>query len=98
MKQYKFILKPLFFIFNLIFATWLVLKIEKIKPSDFGEYKSIFYTGPKPKLVTTADKDYLKKLCTEYKQGTIDSLKLEKSLEDFLTSEEDKISAAKLNE
>lgn len=93
MKNYKFILKPLFFIFNLVFATWLVLQIEKIKPSDFGEYKSIFYTGPKPKFVTQADKHYLKKLCTEYKRGTIDSLKLEKSLEDFLTADEDKVAA-----
>ncbi|MCW3076746.1 MAG: hypothetical protein JWO32_1355, partial [Bacteroidetes bacterium] len=83
MKNYRFILKPLFFIFNLLFATWLVLKIEKIEPSDFGEYKSIFYKGAMPKMVTQKDKQYLKNLCSEYKNGKIDSLKLEKQLEDF---------------
>ncbi|MBA3664156.1 MAG: hypothetical protein H0W61_08115 [Bacteroidetes bacterium] len=93
MKKYKFILKPLFFIFNLLFATWLVLKIEKIQPSDFGEYKSIFYSGPKPKMVTTADKDYLKKLCTEYKKGVIDSVRLEKQLEKFLSPKEEQLTS-----
>lgn len=95
MKNYKFILKPLFFIFNLIFATWLVLKIEKIQPSDFGEYKSLFYSGPKPKMVTISDKETLKKLCTEYKQGKIDSVDLEKRLDKFLTHPED-LAAAEL--
>lgn len=91
MSNYKFILKPLFFIFNLLFATWLVLRIEKIQPSDFGEYKSIFYKGVMPKMVTKADKKYLKELCAEYKAGKIDDLKLEEQLDDFLTHEEDKV-------
>ena len=93
MRNYKFIFKPLFFIFNLVFATWLVLKIEKIQPSDFGEYKSIFYSGPKPKIVTISDKEYLRTLCDKFKKGEIDSLKLEKKLEQFLTPDEEKLSS-----
>jgi hypothetical protein len=92
MKKYKFVLKPLFFIFNLLFATWLVLKIEKIQPSDFGEYKSIFYSGPKPKMVTLSDKQYLKNLCVGFKNGEIDSLKLEQQLVKFLSPPEEKLS------
>jgi hypothetical protein len=92
MRKYKFVLKPLFFIFNLLFATWLVLKIEKIQPSDFGEYKSIFYSGPKPKMVTLSDKQYLKNLCMDFKKGEIDSLKLEQQLVKFLSPPEEKLS------
>jgi hypothetical protein len=93
MKKYKFILKPLFFIFNLLFATWLVLKIEKIQPSDFGEHKSLFYSGPKPKMVTTSDKQTLKKICNDFKEGKIDSLVLEKQLEKFLTPDEEQLTS-----
>ena len=42
MKKYNFLFKPVFFIFNLLFATWLVLKIEEIKPSDFSKRPSFF--------------------------------------------------------
>lgn len=91
MKKYKFILKPMFFIFNLIFVTWLVLKIEKIQPSDFGEYKSLFYSGPKPKMVTANDKQFLKNLCVRYKHGNIDSLQFEKQLDSFLTPPEEQL-------
>lgn len=84
MKQYKFLLKPLFFIFNLVFATWLVLKIEKIQPSDFGEHKSIFESAPKPRIVTQEDKKYLTTLALEFKYGLIDSTTLDKKLKKFL--------------
>lgn len=42
MKKYNFLFKPLFFIFNLLLATWIVLEIEKIKPSDFSKRPSFF--------------------------------------------------------
>jgi len=85
MKKYKFLFKPLLFIFNLLFATWLVLKIEKIKPSDFGKHKSVFYSGPKPRTVSQDDKEYLKKLFIDYKSGLIDSVKLEEHINKFLS-------------
>lgn len=85
MKKYKFLLKPIFFIFNLLFATWLVLKIEKIQPSDFGKHKSVFYSGPKPRMVSLEDKGYLKKLFIDYKAGKVDSLKLEEHINTFLS-------------
>ena len=84
MKNYTFLLKPVFFIFNLIFATWLVLAIEKIKPSDFGEKRSIFERAPKPKTVGPQDKMYLKSLAIDYKNGKIDDKKLDQALEGYL--------------
>lgn len=39
---FAFLFKPLFFIFSLLLGSWLVLKIEKLIPSDFGKYKSLF--------------------------------------------------------
>jgi hypothetical protein len=84
MKKYKFLFKPIFFIINLIFATWLVLTIEKIKPSDFGEHKKFFEAPPAPRVVTKEDKEYLRSLALEFKYGLIDSLKFEKSLDQFL--------------
>jgi hypothetical protein len=85
MKNYSFLLKPLFFIFNLLFATWLVLFIEKLKPSDFGKHKSIFESAPKPKTVSEGDKHFLKNLVISYKLGKIDSLTLEKELDRFVS-------------
>jgi hypothetical protein len=41
-KKYDFLLKPLFFIVALLVGTFLILKIEKIKPSDMGEYQDLF--------------------------------------------------------
>jgi hypothetical protein len=84
MKEYSFLVKPVFFIFNLIFATWLVLSIEKIKPSDFGEYNTIFAPAPKPRMVGKQDKVYLKKLAEEYCAGKIDGKKLDEELERFV--------------
>jgi hypothetical protein len=89
MKQYKFIFKPVFFIFNLIFATWLVLKIEKIKPSDFGEHKSIFSGAPKPRVIQRSDKMVLKTLFYEFKYGLIDTAQLNKKLDRFLAPPEE---------
>jgi hypothetical protein len=85
MKKYKFLLKPLFFVFNLLFATWLVLAIERIQPSDFGRHKSLFEPAVRPRTVSSADKQYLLKLFTEYKRGFIDSNTLNKKLDEFLS-------------
>lgn len=84
MKQYKFLAKPIFFIFNLLFATWLVLKIEKIKPSDFGEHKSMFSSAPRPRTITASDKMVLKTLFMEFKYGMIDTTQLNAKLDQFL--------------
>ena len=84
MKQYAFLFKPLFFIVNLVFATWLVLMIESVEPSDFGQYKSIFESTARPKKVFPEDLPKLKKLAVDYKQGKIDDRTLEKELEAFL--------------
>jgi hypothetical protein len=89
MKKYKFLLKPIFFIFNLIFATWLVLKIEKIKPSDFGEHKSMFTKAPAPRILTKSDKMVLKTFFMEFKYGLIDTAQLNKKLDKFLASPEE---------
>jgi hypothetical protein len=93
MKQHKFLLKPLFFIFNLVFATWLVLTIEKIQPSDFGRNASFFEKAPKPRTVSLQDQSYLMSLSEDYKTGRIDSVQLRKKLEEFLKPLDEKISA-----
>ncbi len=84
MKQYAFVIKPLFFIFNLIFATWLVLSIERINPSDFGQYRSVFESQARPKKVFPDDKPKLKQLAIDFKEGKIDENTLDKELEAFL--------------
>lgn len=87
--NFKFLLKPVFFIFSLVFSTWLVLTIEKITPSDFGRYKSFFESEAKPvHKPNTYNKQYLKHLCSDYKAGLIDSVKLDEQLEQFLKSPE----------
>jgi hypothetical protein len=91
MKQYKFLGKSIFFILNLVFATWLVLKIEKIKPSDFGEYKSIFSSAPKPRVISKSDKMVLKTIFFEFKYGLIDTAQLNKKLDRFLATPEEEI-------
>ena len=85
MTKYTFLLKPVFFIFNLIFATWLVFKIEEITPSDFGRYKSLFEDPPKLSPDNSHHKQYLKKLCSDYRNGKLDSLGLELKLDGYLT-------------
>jgi hypothetical protein len=85
MEKYQFLLKPIFFIFNLLFATWLVLKIEKIQPSDFGKYEKLFQrTEPRPDHVPAYDKYYIKKLADDYKAGKLDSAMFDLQLEIFI--------------
>jgi len=86
MKKYKFLLKPLFFIFNLVFATCLVLFIEKIKPSDFGRHRSLFENEIPPLTPTVYNKEYLKKICHDYRCGLIDSAQVEKKLDIFFSA------------
>lgn len=86
MKEAKFILKPLFFIFNLVFATWLVLQIEKISPSDFGRYKTLFDTPEPLSPEKLGDKAYLKRLCSDYKNGKLDSLEVEELINRYLAA------------
>ncbi|MCD6017333.1 MAG: hypothetical protein K0S53_454 [Bacteroidetes bacterium] len=83
MKNYTFLLKPAFFLFNLIFATWLVFKIEEISPSDFGKYKSLFEDPPGS---IGYKKKHLKKIIIDFKAGKLDSLQLERQLEIYLES------------
>lgn len=83
MKDYTFILKPLFFVFSLVFSTWMVLAIEKISPSDFGEYKTLFESQPAPLVKFSSH--YIKHMFGEYKTGKIDSIQLERKLETFLS-------------
>lgn len=84
MKEYNFLLKPTFFIFNLLFATWLVLKIEKISPSDFGKYNTLFDQVTVIPSTDKNSKDYLKKLCVDYKAGRFDSIVMEKKIDTCL--------------
>lgn len=89
MKNYKFLFKPVFFIFSLVFSTWLVLVIEKAQPSDFGRYRYLFEKSEtKPPLHKKRNKQYLKNLISAYKAGVIDSVKLDKQLQIFLESPE----------
>ncbi|MDO9184588.1 MAG: hypothetical protein Q7W13_01155 [Bacteroidia bacterium] len=81
--KYNFLLKPLFFIFSLLFASWLVLKIEKLRPSDFGKERYLFENEPVPS-VAKYDEQYLKNLFLEYKFGIINSRQLDEKLEFFL--------------
>jgi hypothetical protein len=76
MSHYKFLLKPLFFIFNLIFATCLVLWIEKLSPSDLGRFKSVFENAPPP-----SEKDIFMELCRDYKNGTITQAQFDERLD-----------------
>lgn len=90
MKNYTFVLKPLFFVCSLIFSTWMVLAIEKVSPSDFGEYKTLF--EPQTTPMVKFSKHYIKQLFLEHENGTIDSIQLEHKLDYFLSAIE-KISA-----
>jgi hypothetical protein len=97
MKNYKFLFKPVFFIFNLIFATWLVIKIERLQPSDFGRYKYIFeHREARPDQVPQYDKYYLKTLADDYKSGKLDSVAFDIQLEKFIDqARKKKITAGK---
>ncbi len=89
MNRYKFLFKPLFFIFNLLFACWLVLWIEKLSPSDFGKNRSLFESAPKPDPSHYKDscryaKKYLMHLCSDYNSGQINGSELQQKLKSFL--------------
>ena len=86
MNKYKFLLKPVFFVFNLVFATWLVFKVESISPSNFGKYKSLFDEPPTGIPGKIQHKKYLVKICADYKAGKLDTLQLNTKLEEYLTS------------
>lgn len=83
MKNYTFILKPTLFIFNLIFATWLVFKIEQISPSDFGKYNSLFQDPPGS---LSYRKKNLTKIIVDFKKGALDSIQLDHKIEKYLES------------
>lgn len=85
MEKYTFLGKPFFYIFSLFFATWLVLKIENISPSDFGRHKSLFERKI-GKSIPQNSKQNLKKIFYKYKYGIIDSSQLDHQLEEFLES------------
>jgi hypothetical protein len=92
MKKYKFLIKPLFFIFNLLFATWLVIKIEQLSPSDFGKFRSLF-EKPEPVLknVPVYDKHYILKLSEDYKKGILSKKLFEQELNIYLNNANEKI-------
>lgn len=88
MKKYNFLLKPVFFIFSLLFATWLVVEIEKVSPSDFGVSDSNVNTEPENSKTIYQRKQYLQNLCRAYKVGLIDSIKLDQKLINYLKTTE----------
>ena len=85
MKKYRFLLKPFFFILNLLFATWVVFAIDNLSPSDFRKEASRDTAGN----IRNSLKDkkmYFKNLCTDYKTGKIDSARLDRQLSVFFDS------------
>lgn len=88
MKKYTFLLKPIFFIFSLLFATWLVFEIEQISPSDFGMSQSAIAKGASVPKSIHDRRQYLMDLCSAYKAGAIDSAKLNQKLIIFLKGTE----------
>ncbi len=86
MKKYSFLLKPLFFIFNLLFATWMVIFIEKTNPSDFGRHRSLFEDPPVMNPAKMEKKKHLAKICADYKAGLVDSIGLNTKLDAYLAS------------
>lgn len=84
MKKYNFLFKPVFYIFSLLFATWLVIRIEKIRPSDFGEPKTTSPQDNSDKIIQ--NKKYLKNLFSSYTSGLIDSTELDQKITTILKS------------
>jgi hypothetical protein len=97
MKRYQFLIKPIFFIFSVFFAAWLTLKIEKLSPSNFGSYKSLFEKQPQIIKLSGHCRTSLKKLFFKYKSGLIDSVGLDQELEKFSDSSADTASFIKKN-
>ena len=85
MKKYNFLWNPIFYVFSILFAAWLVIEIEKISPSSFGIQKSpeIFDAGNSDHL---SHKQYLKSLFVNYRAGLLDSAKLDEKLTLFLNT------------
>jgi hypothetical protein len=81
MKKYKFLFKPIFFIFNLLFATWLVFRIEKIQPSDFGRYKGIFGPAAAIDMKDNPAKSRLLKIMKDFREGKMSEQKAEREIE-----------------
>ncbi|MFL5764121.1 MAG: hypothetical protein ACJ77K_09280 [Bacteroidia bacterium] len=81
MSNYKFLLKPLFFIFNLLFATWLVLKIEQIQAPDAIMPPASTHNKPGS---AGNEKAILRSLLWSYKAGRLDSIQLDNKIDDFL--------------
>jgi hypothetical protein len=101
MKRYKFLIKPLFYIFSLTASSYLVIVIEKVSPSDFGKHQSIFVSSPNPALTgklakSDYTKEYLKNICFDYKYGIIDSSTLDARLSTFLYGIEPKDTAPQM--
>lgn len=87
--SYRFLLKPLFFIFSLIFATCLVLFIERLAPSDLGSAGTYFRSQPvEHPAVHHYDKEMLRKLCEDYKNGVLTGPGLDSSLTRLLQARE----------
>ncbi len=90
MKRYKFLIKPLFYIFSLTASSYMVLVIEKVSPSDFGKHQSLFVTEPSKPASTQlvkydSRKELLKSICFDYKYGIIDSAAVETRISTFLS-------------
>jgi hypothetical protein len=89
MKRFKFLIKPLFYIFSLTASSYMVIIIERISPSDFSKHPSLFLPQAKPVAVQVNDQrmEYLKNICFDYKYGLIDSSTLDERISVFLYGE-----------
>ncbi len=70
MKRFSSLLKPLVFIAQLLLASWLVLYIEKLQPSDFGHNKSLFINERKS---MDAKQKEARAILLQFKTGSLDS-------------------------
>jgi len=84
LRKYKFLIKPVFFIFNLLFSTWLVFQIEKVRPSDFGKYR-YWLEIPDRTPIDIARKRDIKKLCDEYKASHLASIQLQNKIDKIIS-------------
>ncbi len=80
MKKYSFLFKPLFYILSLAFATWLVIKIEEVRPSDFGQTETKTPNSRITKEELLNRKKNLRTLFREFKEGKIDSTQFDNKL------------------
>ena len=89
MKKFSFLFRPFFFLFSLLFATIMVMKIEEIKPSEYSGSGINIPSKIHFSVVSKQEgggKNYLKNLIASYKTGKIDSIVLDKKLTFFLDS------------